>query len=130
MSWLLASLAYILPTFPLGYFWHLRLFKQRYLSLEVYRERVIPPLGLAAMIVQGVLFGWVYVAAIAPLAGGWMLHAAVYVLVGGGISWSFAALASAAKNRMTSVRKFFAIETAFTLVQWVIVALITVVLVG
>jgi hypothetical protein len=130
MAWLLASLAYILPTFPLGYFWHLSVFKQRYRNLEVYRERVIPPMGLASMIVQGGLFGWIYVTAIAPLGGGWLLHAAVYVLVGGGLSWSFAALASAAKNRMTSVQEFFAIESAFTLLQWVVVALITALVVG
>ena len=64
-----AALCYILPTFPLGFVWHLGPFKARYRELGIYRENVSPPLGLASMIIQGAIFGWAYVVAIAPLAG-------------------------------------------------------------
>ena len=37
----LAVLAYMLPTFPLGYLWHLTIFAEYYKSLQVYRENVI-----------------------------------------------------------------------------------------
>jgi hypothetical protein len=40
-------------------------------------------------------------------------------------SWSFTTLAVAAKSRMTSIRDYMAIETAFTVVQWIVVATIT-----
>ena len=37
---LLAALAYIVPTFPLGYLWHLVIFKSYYASLLVYRPDI------------------------------------------------------------------------------------------
>lgn len=59
-SFWLGFLAYLVPTFPLGYFWHLKAFAHRYEALQMYREQVIIPFGLASMIVQGALFSWAY----------------------------------------------------------------------
>jgi len=42
------------------------------------------------------------------------------------VSWSFTTIAVAAKNVMTSVPDYLLIETAFTVVQWVMVAPLTV----
>ena len=56
----LAVAAYVLPTFPLGYFWHLTIFAENYHHLALYRNQVIIPLGLTAMIAQGLLFAWIY----------------------------------------------------------------------
>ena len=120
-----AALCYILPTFPLGYFWHLGPLRTRYHALGIYREAVSPPLGLASMIVQGAIFGWAYVAAIAPLAEGWITKAALYAALGAALSWSFTTLAWAAKARITSIGAFVALETGFTAVQWVPVAILT-----
>jgi hypothetical protein len=61
-----AALCYILPTFPLGFIWHLGPFKARYRELGIYRENVSPPLGLASMIIQGAIFGWAYVVVSSP----------------------------------------------------------------
>ena len=122
---LIAALAYILPTFPLGYVWHLTAFKQRYADLQIYRSTVIPPLGLGSMIIQGIVFGIIYVGLIAPMEGGWLAKAASYAALGGFLSWSFTTVAAAAKSPMTSIRDFFAIETAFTAIQWIIVGVIT-----
>jgi hypothetical protein len=41
-------------------------------------------------------------------------------------SWSFTTLAVAAKNVMTSVPDYVLIETAFTIIQWALVAPLTV----
>lgn len=41
-------------------------------------------------------------------------------------SWSFTTLAVAAKNVMTSFPDYLMIETALTVVQWIMVALLTV----
>ena len=49
-SFWLAALAYLVPTFPLGYFWHLVFFADRYHALAMYRDEVIIPLGLASMV--------------------------------------------------------------------------------
>jgi hypothetical protein len=48
-----------------------------------------------------------------------------YALLGALLSWSFTTLAVGAKNIMSSVPRFMSIETAFTLVQWLMVAPLT-----
>ena len=120
-----AALCYILLTFPFGFVWHLGPLKARYRELGIYRENVSPPLGLASMIVQGAIFGWAYVVAIAPLAAGWPAKAAIYAALGGALSWSFTTLAWAAKARITAIGAFVTLETAFTIIQWLIVGLVT-----
>ena len=59
-SFWLAAAAYLVPTFPLGYFWHLRTFAEQYQRLDMYRSEVIIPLGLLSMLLQAVLFAWLY----------------------------------------------------------------------
>ena len=76
------------------------------------------------MVIQGVCFALVYDALFAPMAG-WLAAAAAYAVFGAVFSWSFTTLAVAAKSRMTSIRDYMAIETAFTAIQWVVVAAIT-----
>ena len=48
-----------------------------------------------------------------------------YAVVGALLSWSFTTIAVAAKNVMTSVPDYLVIETAFTVVQWIIVGPLT-----
>ena len=127
---IVAALAFVVATFPLGYVWHLTVFKGRYEALEVYRKDIILLFGLGSMVIQGIAFGLIYVAVIAPMSGGWLVKATAYAALGGFLSWSFTTVAVAAKNRMASVRDFFAIETAFTAVQWIIVGLATALLVS
>ena len=130
MSVFWAALAYIIPTFPLGYFWHLTTFKERYAALNIYRPDVIPPFGLASMIIQGIIFGIIYVGIIAPMEAGWLTKALTYAALGGILSWSFTTVAAVAKSPMTSLRDFFVIETAFTAVQWIVVGAITALIIG
>jgi hypothetical protein len=125
MNVLVAALAYILPTFPLGYIWHLTVFKDRYAALNIYRDTVLPQLGLASMIIQGICFGFIYVGMIAPTDTGWLTKAVVYAALGGFLSWSFTTVAAAAKSPMTSIRDFVTIETAFTAIQWIVVGIAT-----
>ena len=56
----LAVLAYLLPTFPLGYAWHLVTFREAYERLALFRAEVIIPFGITAMIIQALIFAWVY----------------------------------------------------------------------
>lgn len=130
MTILVAFLCYVVPTFPLGYVWHLSLFAARYEALGVYRDNPSPPLGLASMAVQGAIFGTVYTTLIAPMSLGIGEKAAIYGALGGLLSWSFTTLAWAAKARLSSIGAFFTIETAFTVVQWVIVGVATALFAG
>jgi hypothetical protein len=119
-------LAYLVPTFALGFVWHLILFKDYYEALAIYRSDVIIPFGLLSMLIQGVIFAWIYVNAVAPRNGSLRSRALAYGAIGAVLSWSFTTIAVAAKNLMSSVPDYLLIETAFTLVQWIMVAPLTV----
>jgi hypothetical protein len=117
---ILAVLAYVLPTFPLGYFWHLATFADYYQSLEVYRDELIIPLGISSMLIQGVAWSVIYERMFAgePIWRGAMKFA----LLAAPIAWSFMVLAVGAKHRMASVSGFVLIETAFIAVQYAVVS--------
>src|SRR5262245_41159723 len=121
----LAVLAYIVPTFALGFVWHLILFKQYYAALAVYRDDVILPFGLLAMLIQAFTFAWIYERTFARWNVAFALRTSAYGALGALLSWSFTTIAVAAKNVMTSVPDYLVIETAFTVVQWIIVAPLT-----
>ena len=44
--------AYLVPTFPIAFVWHLVLFEPNYRALQIYRADPIIPFGLAAMLIQ------------------------------------------------------------------------------
>jgi hypothetical protein len=113
--------AYILPTFPIGYVWHLVAFAPAYHGLAMYRDDVIIPLGLASMVVQAVIFSWIYPRVFPDRRDGVLTKGLLYRLGMAALSWSFTTLAVAAKNVMNSVPTYLMLETAFTLVQFVFV---------
>lgn len=117
--YLLLSLAYVIPTFLLGFVWHLVLFESYYKELGIYREVPIIPFGFGSMLLQAALLAWLYPRVVArpeSLTDG-IKFAAVAAL----LSWSFTTLAVAAKHPMTSIPGFMLIETGFTLVQFLLV---------
>lgn len=116
----LAVLAYMTPTFPLGYFWHLTVFADYYESLQVYREDVIIPFGILSMLVQGVIWSFIYERLFAgqPIIKG----AARFAVLACPLAWSFMAVAVGAKHQMSSVSGFLVIETAFIFIQYLIVS--------
>ena len=118
----LAALAYLLPTFPLGYAWHLVTFHEAYERLALFRPQVIIPFGIAAMIIQALVFAWVYPKLFSTRREDWLASAGRFALVFGTLAWSFMTLPVAAKYNMTSVADFLKLETAFTAVQYAVVA--------
>ena len=48
--------AYLFPSFPIAFVWHLVLFERNYKALAIYRDDPIIPFGLASMIIQAVIF--------------------------------------------------------------------------
>jgi hypothetical protein len=125
--YIFAVLAYLVPTFALGFVWHLVLFQSYYEALGVYRRDIIIPFGFVSMLIQAAIFAWVYEKIFAASRGTLLSSALRYGLVGAALSWSFTTLAVAAKNVMASVPDYLLIETAFTIVQWVLVAPLTVI---
>lgn len=117
---ILAILAYMLPTFPLGFFWHLTVFADYYKSLHVYREEIVIPFGIVSMLIQGVVWSIIYRRL---FAGESILKGALkFALLACPLAWSFMVLAVSAKHQMSSVSGYLSIETAFILVQYAVVS--------
>ena len=117
---LLAILAYMLPTFPLGYRWHLVTFANYYRSLQVYRDEILIPLGILSMLVQGVIWSLLYRRL---FAGERVLQGAVkFAALAAPLAWSFMVVAVAAKHHMSSVSGYLLIETAFVATHYTIVS--------
>jgi hypothetical protein len=116
----MGALAYLVPTFLVGFTWHLKLFAGYYDELQIYRADKIIPFGFIAIATQGVIFSLIYGRFFrgAPASRGGPGFAALAGL----LSWTFTTLTVAAKHPMTSISGFVLIETAFTLVQFVAVA--------
>jgi hypothetical protein len=112
--------AYVVPTFPIGYLWHLAAFAPAYRDLAMYRDDIIIPFGLLSMLIQGVAFSWAYPRVFADRSA-WVWNGVRYGLALAALSWSFTTLAVAAKNVMTSVPTYMLLETGFTLVQFAVV---------
>jgi hypothetical protein len=113
--------AYLLPTFPIAYVWHLVMFAPIYDALGIYRPDPIIPFGFASMVVQGIIFSWAY-PRLFPARGGAILRPGLaYGFALAVLSWSFTTLAVAAKNIMSSVPTYLLLETGFTLLQFAIV---------
>jgi hypothetical protein len=130
MRFVLGMLAYVVPTFVLGFAWHLILFEQYYKALAIYRTDIIIPLGLLSMLIQAAVFAWIYQQTFARENATLVSRALRYAACGAALSWSFTTLAVAAKNVMASVPDYLLIETAFTVVQWIMVGPLTVLAFG
>ena len=109
-------LAYLVPTFILGFVWHLKLFHRYYERLNIYRPNVIIPFGFGSMLLQCCIFAAAYPRLVDRP---WTVGSGLRFAAGAALlSWTFTTLAVAAKHPMTSVSWFVGIETAFTLVQF------------
>ena len=121
-SFWLGFAAYLIPSFPLGYFWHLTTFAEQYAKLQMYREHLLIPAGLGSMLIQAVFYSWAYPKLFNTERNRWLLSAAMCALVFGVFAWSYTTLPVAAKYRMTSVGDFVILESAFTALQFAVVA--------
>jgi hypothetical protein len=113
--------AYLLASFPIAFVWHLVLFEQKYHALGIYRDDPIIPFGLGSMIIQGVIFSWLFPRVFADNGGSILKDGLLYGLGAALLSWSFTTLAVAAKHPMASIPDYLALETAFTILQFLIV---------
>ncbi len=118
-TYTVSLLAYAVPTFILGFVWHLKLFARTYDALSIYRKNIVIPFGAVAILLQGAVIAWVYPRLVADpgsVASGLRFGAGAALL-----SWTFTTLSVAAKHHMSSVAGFLRIESAFTLVQFAVV---------
>lgn len=115
----LAIAAYLLPSFPIGYSWHLTIFAEQYHRLDLYRPDVIVPFGITSMVIQSLLYAWMYPRLFS--ASSWKPGGLRFALLAGLLSWSYTTLPIAAKYQMTSISDFMLLETGFTILQFAVV---------
>jgi hypothetical protein len=120
-SFWLGVAAYLLPTFPIAFVWHLVLFEPAYRALQIYRADPIIALGLASMMIQAVVFSWAFPRIFPAPRRSVVRDGLLYGVAIGLLSWSFTTLAVAAKQPMASTSDFLLLETAFTVLQFMIV---------
>jgi hypothetical protein len=120
-SFWLGFAAYLLPSFPIAFVWHLVLFEQKYHALQIYREEPVIVFGLGSMIIQGAIFSGLFPRVFVQGSGSFLKDGLLYGLGAGLLSWSFTTLAVAAKNVMVSVPDYMLLETAFTILQFAVV---------
>lgn len=110
--------AYVLPSFAVAIVWHLMVFAPVYAELEVYRDDMIIPFGLASMLIQGAVFSLIYPKIFTSggvLANGLKFGAMCFFL-----GWTYMVLAVGAKHIMASVSGFVMIETGFVALQFLV----------
>jgi hypothetical protein len=78
----LAAVSYLVPTFALGFVWHLVLFKAYYDQLAMYRTDVIIPFGFLAMSIQALQFAWLYEHLFAHRSAGALARGLAYAAFG------------------------------------------------
>ncbi len=79
-SFWLGMAAYLVPTFPIAFVWHLLLFGPNYHALQIYRADPIIPFGLASMIIQSIVFSWAFPRAFADSSGRVLKNGLLYGL--------------------------------------------------
>ncbi len=110
-------LSYLVLSFALGAIWHIVLFKEYYKKLAIYSNIENPrfAFGLSSMLLQGIVFAYVYPLIENPLLFGLGLF---MLLV------SFMVFAEAGKQNATSLSGFVLIQTAYSAIQAALVSLI------
>ena len=118
MKILFGTIAYIIVTFPLAVLWHMKIFRTKYMEWQYFGDDVKPILGLASMIVQGVILSYGY--SVLNVNHSSLLNGIFYALAMGVFLWSVHVLATMGKNSKVRHFEFFAMETVYLAVQFII----------
>ena len=108
--------AYLVISFALGAIWHIVLFKNYYKKLAIYSNIENPrfAFGFSAMLLQGIVFAYVYPLIQHP----WLFPLGLFMLL-----TSFMVFAEAGKQNATSLSGFVIIQIAFSAVQTALVSI-------
>jgi hypothetical protein len=115
--------AYVALTFALGFIWHLVVFKDLYRRLAMYTrlDDPIVPLGVLSMLIQGAVLAYLYPQIVA--VPGSVFEGLRFCLLMGLFLASSAVIAEAAKQRVTSLRIWFVVESLYYLIQFLLTGL-------
>ena len=118
MEILFGTIAYIIVTFPLAVLWHMKIFRTKYMEWQYFGDDVKPILGLASMVVQGLVLSYGY--SVLNVNHSALLTGICYALVMGVFLWSVHVLATMGKSSKVRHFEFFAMETVYLAIQFII----------
>ena len=118
MQILFGTFAYIIVTFPVAVLWHMKIFRTKYMAWEYFGDDVKPILGLSSMIVQGMVLSYGY--SVLNVANASLFSGICYSLVMGLFLWSVHVLATMGKSSKVRHFEFFAMETVYLAIQFLI----------
>ena len=118
MEILYGTIAYIVVTFPLAVLWHMKIFRTKYMEWQYFGEDVKPILGLSAMLVQGVVLSYGY--SVLNINHSAIRSGIGYALIMGVFLWSAHVLATMGKSSKVRHFEFFAMETVYLAIQFII----------
>ena len=113
---ILGMLAYMLPSMPWGYFWHLSVFKKQYDKWQYFGPNPSVPLAFLAMFIQGTILSVTY--AILPIQHASVANIFAFAAIMGTFFWSRVVVPSMASHYTTRTPGFFFLETAYLIGQY------------
>ncbi len=116
MEVLIGTLAYLIATFPLAFFWHMKIFRTKYMAWGYFGEDAKIAFGFLSMILQGVVLSYGYSVLSADHSS--MSIGIKYAFVMGLFLWSTHVLAAIAKNSKLRHLEFVAMETIYLAIQF------------
>lgn len=119
---LLTASGYIVIVFPLALGWHMGLFKEKYESFGYFSGEPNIPVGLATIIIQGVVLALIYPLFHTGSAG--FVRAFQFAGLMGLFFWTSHVLALVAKQNVPNAGAFIAMETGYLAVQFGLFALV------
>ncbi|MBV1859595.1 MAG: hypothetical protein KUG77_14370 [Nannocystaceae bacterium] len=114
----LAFLAFVIPTLMVGFGWKYGLFREEYGALQMHRADISMVLAFGSLFIQAAF--WAFVCSRLTAQGLWRRAAHLFLLACP-LGWSFAVCMVGAKHVMTSVPDFVMLESAFTVVMYLVV---------
>ncbi|MDR3678749.1 MAG: hypothetical protein P4L41_02210 [Flavipsychrobacter sp.] len=113
---ILGALAYIIPSMPWGYFWHLKVFKKKYDKWEFFGPAPSVPLAFLAMFIQGTILSLTY--AFLPIEHTSAANVFAFASIMGIFFWSRVVVPTMASHVTTRTPGFFLLETAYLIGQY------------
>lgn len=113
---LLTALAYIIPTMPYAYFWHMVWFKKKYEAWQYFGGDASVPLGFTSMIFQGIILSYAY--AILPIDHASLQVSMSFTAILGTFFWTSHVVAAMAKHGATRTKGYLILETIYLVGQF------------
>ena len=121
----LTIVAYFAVSMSIAYPWHMVFFHEKYVAMGAFsRGEPIMPFGMAAVLIQGIVFAYFYPLFYAHKGGGHPIARGVQFSLFLGLTvWTVMVLATAAKFASEPIRDFFVLGTVFQIIQFLLVGI-------